>query len=109
MSDPSQDPTILEAWRQLANDMPVLALAGLAGAFLRALISPESGIKRRIIQGIGGIISALFLGGALSNIVTSMLNVNEINAILASGFLMGVSGEAGVKAMQNKIYGKEGK
>lgn len=102
-----EDPTLLETWRQIGSDIQILAMSGAAGAFVRALVSPEGQIKRRIIQGVGGVASAIFLGGALSNIIGSMFAVDSLNAVLASGFLMGVSGEVAIKAMQDKIFGKK--
>ena len=107
MADPSNNPhTLIEIWAQIGSNVKILGLAGAAGAVFRALFAPEGEIKRRIVQGLAGALSAVFLGGVLAHLVMPFV-AHEVYAYLASGFIMGSGGEIAVKAMQEKLYGKK--
>lgn len=93
---------ILDVKEQLA----VLAFSGAGGAFFRAVMAPEQKWSRRIIQGIGGALSAMFLGGVLGHIIDAMTGAG-ISSYLAAGFLMGSGGELAVKAMQDRLVVKK--
>jgi hypothetical protein len=65
----SSQPSIADALRDLWSQISVLAVSGLAGAAFRAILAPERKWKRRLIQGAGGAISAVFLGGMLGHML----------------------------------------
>lgn len=92
---------IRDVWDQLI----LLAISGMGGAFFRAVFAPEKEWKRRIIQGLAGASSAIFLGGAVAHMIDSLVSVG-VYAFLAAGFLMGSAGELGVKFLQEKLMGK---
>jgi len=87
-------------WEQLQ----LLIISGGAGAVFRTLISPEKQWKRRVVQGVAGAISALFLGGVLASVIDSITHAGAY-AYLAAGFIMGSGGELAVKAIQDRFLG----
>jgi|GEM_PF-2904068 len=94
--------------RAVWDQMVLLGISGAAGAFARAAWSPEINARRRVAQGLSGALSAVFLGGLLASLISRHVTEPEAQAfvILASGFLLGVSGELGVKKLQDKLWGK---
>lgn len=84
----------------------LLVFSGVAGAFLRAVLAPEEQWKRRVGQGVAGALSAIFLGGLLGHAIDDVAGAG-IYSYLAAGFLMGTSGELGMKAVQNKLLVKK--
>lgn len=84
--------------------LQLLAVSGVAGAFFRAALAPEQQWKRRIIQGIAGAMSALFMGGMAASVINSMFDAG-VYSYLAAGFVMGSGGELAVKALQDKFFG----
>lgn len=91
-------------WHEIGEQVQLLALSGGAGAVFRTLISPEKRIARRVVQGVAGALSALFLGGVLASIIDAIVHAGAY-AYLASGFIMGSGGEMAVKALQDRLLG----
>ena len=67
---------------------------------------PERKWKRRIVQGAGGAISAVFLGGILGHVLDNLTDAG-FYAYSAAGFIMGSGGESAVKALQDRILGAD--
>lgn len=88
-------------WDQLA----MLGVSGLGGAYFRAFIQPEPNWQKRVGQGLAGALSAIFLGGLVAHFINVIAHAG-VFAYLAGGFLMGSGGELSVKALQDKILGK---
>lgn len=97
---------IVDTLRDLAGQLSVLAVSGVAGATFRAILVPEAKWRRRIVQGLAGAISAVFLGGILGHVLAAMTGAGWY-AYSAAGFIMGSGGEAAVAALQNRILGRE--
>lgn len=91
---------------EMREQIVLLAFSGIGGAFFRAVMAPEELWRRRVVQGIGGALSAVFLGGLLAHVIDSLTNAGPM-AYLAGGFLMGSGGEIAVKSMQDKFMGKK--
>jgi len=102
----SGQPNVADALRELSSQISVLAVSGLAGAAFRAILSPERKWKRRIVQGAGGAISAVFLGGILGHVLDNLTDAG-FYAYSAAGFIMGSGGESAVKALQDRILGAD--
>ncbi len=86
------------------DQIQLLAISGVAGAFFRAVIAPEQQWKRRVAQGVAGAFSALFLGGLVGHAVDAVTHAGPY-AYLSAGFIMGSGGELAVKAIQDRILG----
>jgi hypothetical protein len=102
----SAQPSMADALRELWSQISVLAVSGLAGAAFRAIVAPEKKWKRRIVQGAGGAISAVFLGGILGHMLDDLTGAG-FYAYSAAGFVMGSGGESAVKALQDRILGTD--
>jgi hypothetical protein len=102
----SAQPSMADALRELWSQISVLAVSGLAGAAFRAIVAPEKNWKRRIVQGAGGAISAVFLGGILGHMLDDLTGAG-FYAYSAAGFVMGSGGESAVKALQDRILGTD--
>lgn len=98
-------PTITDIWSDIASQVQLLAISGVAGAFLRAAIAPEKEWRRRVVQGLFGAISAIFLGGLLAHFVSIFVDAGPY-AYLAGGFIMGSGGEVAAKALQDRLIGR---
>lgn len=99
------DPIIPNAFRELWDQFAALAVSGVGGAYFRAVIAPEQEWKKRIVQGIAGALSAIFLGGLVAHFVDGIVNAG-VYTYLAAGFLMGSGGEVAVKKIQDRVLGK---
>lgn len=99
-----KQPDLAGLWGQVGAYVQVLAISGVAGSIFRAMFAPKGEIKRRIIQGFAGALSAIFLGGAMAHVINAITDTG-IYAYLASGFIMGTGGEVAVKAAQERLYG----
>jgi len=88
----------------IVNQLQILAVSGVAGAFFRAIVAPEKEWRRRIVQGLAGAVSAIFLGGILGHFVNQVVESGPY-AYLAAGFIMGSGGEVAVKAIQDRVLG----
>lgn len=88
----------------LWDQLQLLAVSGVAGAFFRAAIAPEKEWGRRIVQGGAGALSALFLGGLVGHAIDAVTTAGPY-AYLSAGFIMGSGGELAVKAIQDRILG----
>lgn len=93
-------------WREifegLQDQIWLLAVSGMGGAFFRAVLAPEQEWRRRVVQGIAGALSAIFLGGLLGHVIDAATGAGPM-AYLAAGFLMGSGGEIAVKAVQDRV------
>lgn len=93
-----------ELWQDIGQQIQLLTVSGVAGAFFRAVLAPEKETGKRIVQGVAGALSAVCLGGVVANIINSFMDAGPY-AYLAAGFVMGSGGEVAVKAIQDKILG----
>ena len=89
---------------EIKEQLALLAFSGIAGAFFRALLAPEEKWRRRIAQGVGGALSAIFLGGFMAQITDQIIDTQSYSW-LAWGFVMGSGGEVAVKFVQDKLMG----
>ena len=89
----------------MKDQLILLGLSGLGGAFFRALLAPQEDWKRRVTQGVGGALSALFLGGFAASITDQLLHTGPPYSWLAWGFVMGSGGEVAVKFVQDRLMG----
>ena len=97
---------LVELFSSMKEQIALLAFSGVGGAFFRAVLAPEEQWKRRVIQGVSGAMSAVFLGGVLAHVIDSMTGAGFLS-YLAAGFLMGSGGELAVKAMQDRLMVKK--
>ena len=97
---------LTDLFSSMREQVALLAFSGVAGAFFRAVLAPEEHWKRRVVQGISGALSAIFLGGVLAHVIDSMTGAGFLS-YLAAGFLMGSGGEIAVKAMQDRLMVKK--
>lgn len=91
-------------WAEIGDQIKLLAFSGIAGAYFRAVVVPESRWGKRLAQALGGAFSAICLGGLLAAMVNSFTNAG-LYSYLAAGFIMGVGGEAAVKKIQDRVLG----
>ncbi len=96
---------LVSVWKELRSNVYLLGLSGVAGACIRVLFAPEGQMKRRMVQGLGGAVAAVFLGGPLAHII-NIISDSGAYAFLASGFLMGNGGELAIRAMQDRFFGR---
>ena len=96
---------LAELFSSMREQVALLAFSGIGGAFFRAVLAPEEQWKRRVVQGIAGALSAVFLGGVLAHVIDTMTGAGLLS-YLAAGFLMGSGGELAVKAMQDRLMVK---
>lgn len=92
-----------EAQDQLA----VLAMSGVGGAFAKATFFPQQGWRKRALHGVSSAISAVFLGGLLG-FAAVKLGVPELYAFMSAGFLTAFAGKEGIALAQTKLFGKGG-
>lgn len=97
---------LLQLFSSLKEQLALLAFSGVGGAFFRAVLAPEAEWRRRVVQGISGALSAIFLGGVLGHLIDAMTGAGALS-YLAAGFLMGSGGELAVKAMQDRLMVKK--
>lgn len=86
----------------LPEQLSALLISGAAGAYVRAVFAPESNWKRRILEGIAGAFSAIFLGGLVGHLLERATDGGTW-AYLAAGFVMGEAGIAGVRGIRHRI------
>ena len=101
----SNDMNDASANGDLIGQLQLLALSGVAGGAFRAAFPPKQEWKRRVVQGLLGAVSAVFLGGACAGFINAMVDVGPY-AYLGAGFIMGTGGETAVRAIQDKVLGK---
>lgn len=88
--------------------LAILGVAGVAGAFFRAVFWPEKDWKRRVMQSFAGIVAAIFLGGIVADMIIAFIGPERAEtAWLASGFLMSATGEVAVKKLQEHLVGNK--
>ena len=95
---------LLAAFTSLQTHITLLTVAGLGGAIFRALVAPKESWKLRVTQGLGGALSAIFLGGFMAQATETIFMAGPY-AWLAWGFIMGSGGEVAVKFVQDKLIG----
>ncbi len=101
------DKTSLAAlFANMKEQLVLLAFSGVGGVLFRAVLAPEEQWKRRVVQGIAGALSAMFLGGVLAHVIDAMTGAGVLS-YLAAGFLMGSGGELAVKAMQDRLMARK--
>ncbi len=101
------DKTSLAAlFANMKEQLALLAFSGVGGVLFRAVLAPEEQWKRRVVQGIAGALSAMFLGGALAHVINAMTGAGVLSC-LSAGFLMGSGGELAVKAMQDRLMARK--
>lgn len=97
----------LQHLRDLFGNMPeqvsALLLSGAAGAYVRAVFAPEASWRRRILEGIAGAFSAVFLGGLVGHVLQEVTGGGTW-AYLAAGFIMGEGGIAAVRGVRKVIF-----
>lgn len=93
-----------DIWKEIGNQIRLLAFSGIAGAYFRAVLVPETSWGKRIAQGVGGAFSAICLGGILAVMVNNVID-GGFYSYLAAGFIMGAGGEAAVKKIQDRVLG----
>lgn len=99
------DGNVTQAFKEFWDQIVMLAISGAGGAYFRAVLVPEQKWKRRVVQGVAGALSAIFLGGIAGHLIDATLNAGPYS-YLAAGFLMGSGGEVAVKAIQDRLLGK---
>lgn len=95
----------LPHFREALDQFAALALSGIGGAYFRAVVAPEQEWRKRVVQGVAGALSAIFLGGLAAHFINTIADAG-VYAYLAAGFLMGSGGEVAVKKIQDRILGK---
>lgn len=108
MSNTPPPDDLQRIWAEIGSQLQLLIISGAAGAVFRAVLAPEAELKRRVVQGVSGALSAVFLGGLAAHLINAVLDVG-VYAYLAGGFIMGSGGELTVKAIQDRILGKSQK
>lgn len=93
---------LIKYWKEIGDQIQLLIISGVAGAFFRALIAPEKEIKKRLVQGMAGALSAVFLGGFFAEVLKTFYDTG-VYGYLASGFIMGSAGEVFVKTIQERF------
>lgn len=89
------------------DNISALFIAGAAGAFTRAVYVPEPSWKKRILEGIAGAMSAIFLGGLLGHWIDSAFG-GGVWAYCAAAFIMGEGGIAAVHTVRSIVFRKGG-
>ena len=102
MHDPFNN--MFQEFHNLKEQLALLLFAGISGGFFRAIMAPEKRVKLRVMQGVGGALSALFLGGIMAHITNSIVDGGSWS-FLAWGFIMGSGGEVAVKWAQERLMG----
>lgn len=99
--------TLPEALKQAFSGAPeqlsALCLSGAAGAYVRAVFAPETSWQRRLLEGVAGAFSAIFLGGLMGHLINSFTDAGAY-AYLAGGFVMGEGGIAAVRGVRKFIF-----
>jgi len=95
-------PTLWQIAVELREQLALLGFSGIAGAYIRAVLAPEGEVKRRVLQGVAGAFSAIFLGGLLATVFDNTFGGGPY-AYLAFGFVMGTGGEAATKVVQDHL------
>lgn len=92
----------------IAYQFWVLLVSGVAGSFLKTIHGPqELSVKARAIQGISGVLAAVFLGGVVSRFISGLFGLEVgIETLLASGFIVGRASEELIAAIQKRIVVK---
>ena len=94
---------LLAIWQEVGANIQVLGVAGFAGVFIKGLLAPEKHWKRRAVQALVGLFSAIFLGGFIGSLIEGFVTVPAY-AYLAAGFICGTAGEVAITFAQRKIF-----
>lgn len=86
----------------------LLVISGMAGSFLRIVHGPKvTSVRARVIQGMSGVVAAVFLGGMLSRFISGFVGGEAgIETLLASGFIVGRASEEVIAAIQSRLATK---
>lgn len=99
--------TLSETIRHVLSAAPeqisALCLSGAAGAYVRAVFAPQASWQRRILEGVAGAFSAIFLGGLVGHMLDTLTDAGTW-AFLAAGFIMGEGGIAAVRGVRKFIF-----
>lgn len=106
MSEEQAATGLIAIWSEVGENIQVLGVAGLCGAFIKALLAPEKLWKRRAVQAIVGLFAAIFLGGFIGSLVEPFVTVAAY-AYLAAGFVCGTAGEVAISFAQRKMLSDE--
>ncbi|MBV7408214.1 hypothetical protein [Maritimibacter sp. DP1N21-5] len=103
---------MIDKMPQVLADLPdhvkALIVSGAAGAFVRAIYAPEHHWRRRVIEGIAGGASAVFLGGVVGHVIAAATGAG-VSSYLAAGFVMGEGGLAAIRAFRQHILKEKAK
>lgn len=86
------------------KEITLLFLAGFFGSLVRLILTPDKNWHGWVVRFIVGISSAVFLGGFLGDLLVTWGKVPESpNTFAAAGFLVGVTSEQIIAAIQGKL------
>lgn len=97
---------LIDLVKDIYQELAVLSVAGFAGTLFDAVNNPTRNWKRRAAMVFSGVLSAVFVGGAVAYFLDSTIGGGPWT-YSAIGFLAGRSGEAFVKRVQDKFLGEE--
>ena len=98
--------SLLDLARDISNNISILGISGLFGVATRAIFFSDDNMQRKIAQAVAGLVSAVFFGAILANMITPFVK-DEVYAWLASGFICGFAGEVVIEWVQSKFMEKE--
>ncbi len=101
------DPALFPWLEDVQDQLAMLAIAGLAGAYVKAAMFPHPRWRERLRQGMASAISAVFLGGLMGTIVAEFVG-HDVYAFLAAGFLTAWSGKDAIVWVQSVVFKKQG-
>lgn len=102
----SDQNNIYGIWASISPNIQVLAIAGVGGALIKALVAPEKSWKRRISQAGAGVLTAVFLGGFIADFAGNLFpGANAHYLLLAIGALCAFGGEGTMAFVQKKVFG----
>lgn len=95
---------LFSIFKDISANIQVLVISGLLGALARAVVAPEQQWRRRLGQGLVGVIAATCLGPLLAEALTGFVE-KDVYAWLAAGCSCGFAGEAAMTFLQNRVLG----
>ena len=86
------------------DNVTLLVVSSAAGALVRALNpSNNEGIGNKVLQGVIGVLSSIFLGPLLGGVIEPYVE-ESLYAVSAAGFICGISGIEITKAVSGKFF-----
>lgn len=101
---PDSTLNLYQVAKEIHANIVLLGVAGFGGALARAVIAPEGQLLRRLLQGFGGVLSAIFIGPLIAPYLEPAVTYKPY-AWLAAGFLCAFGGEEVIALIQRKILG----